>query len=41
MFETEEANGISYASFGGETHIFIKGGGLNMNSQSNIVILYS
>jgi hypothetical protein len=30
-FESEDANGINYASFGGSTHIFIKGGGLEMN----------
>jgi hypothetical protein len=30
-FESETPNGIPYASFGGDTHIFIKGGGLEMN----------
>ena len=41
FFQSEEANGIGYASFGGGTHIFIKGVGLAENAQSNTVVLYS
>lgn len=40
-FESEDADGIDYASFAGSTHIFIKGSGLEMNPQSNFVFLYS
>jgi hypothetical protein len=41
LFESEEPNGIAYASFAGGTHIFIKGNGFADNPQSNDVILYS
>jgi hypothetical protein len=41
FFESEEATGVKYASFGGGTHIFIKGMGLADNAQSNTVVLYS
>jgi hypothetical protein len=41
FFQSEEANGVQYASFGGGTHIFIKGVGLADNAQSNTVVLYS
>jgi len=40
-FQSEEADGIEWASFGGGTHIFIKGEGLAENPQSNFVHLYS
>lgn len=41
FFQSEEATGVRYASFGGGTHIFIKGVGLADNAQSNTVVLYS
>jgi hypothetical protein len=41
FFSSEEPTGIPYASFGGGTHIFIKGVGLDDNAQSNLVILKS
>ena len=40
-FENEDVLGIDTASFAGDTHIFIKGGGFDMNPQSNLVFLYS
>jgi hypothetical protein len=41
FFASEEATGARYVSFGGGTHIFIKGVGLGDNAQSNTVVLYS
>ena len=41
FFESEEPNGVAYASFAGGTHIFMKGVGLADNPQSNDIILYS
>jgi hypothetical protein len=38
-FQSEDADGISWASFAGGTHIFIKGNGLNDNPESNWVML--
>jgi len=40
-FNNEKPTGISYASFDGDTNIFIKGDGLLENAQSNRVLLYS
>lgn len=40
-FQSEDADGVEWASFGGGTHIFIKGEGLHENPQSNFVYLYS
>jgi len=40
-FSSEKAQGISWASFGGGTNIFIQGVGLAENPQSNIVMLTS
>jgi hypothetical protein len=41
MFNSELASGVGYASFGGGTHIFIKGDAFNDDPQSNIVMLFS
>jgi hypothetical protein len=41
MFNSELASGVGYASFGGGTHIFIKGDAFNSDPQSNIVMLFS
>lgn len=40
-FSSEKAKGISWASFGGGTNIFIQGVGLAENPQSNTVMLTS
>jgi hypothetical protein len=41
VFESETASGVQWASFGGGTHIFIKGLGLSDTPSANIVMLYS
>ena len=41
FFSSETPSGVNYASFGGGTHIFIKGVGLSDDPQSNVVQLYS
>ena len=41
LFQSEEAKGVLYASYGGGTHIFIKGVGLVDDPQSNSVLLFS
>jgi len=41
LFNDENPTGIPYASFAGDTNIFIKGDGLVDGIQSNVVVLYS
>jgi len=41
FFESETPSGVSFVSFGGGTHIFIKGVGLAEDPQSNQVFLHS
>jgi len=40
-FNDENPTGIQYASFAGDTNIFIKGDGLVDGIQSNVVVMYS
>lgn len=40
-FASESPTGISAASFGGGTHIFIKGRGLNEDAEKNAIMVYS
>jgi len=41
FFKSEDANGISYASFNGGTNIFIKGAHLHENPQTNTIYMRS
>ena len=41
MFNSELATGVDYASFGGGTHIFIKGDAFHEDPQSNMILLES
>jgi hypothetical protein len=40
-FLSDDPTGIEPASFGGGTHIFIKGSNFNEDAQSNIIMMYS
>jgi hypothetical protein len=40
-FESEKPNGVNYASYGGGTHIFIMGVGLQKTAELNRVLLTS